>query len=55
MPMPGDPGEPSLTMDMRMDIFDYGAQPNIQLPDTDSVVEGPLDSDEAPSASTSIS
>jgi hypothetical protein len=48
MPMPGDPGEPPLTVDMRMDVFDYGIRPDIQLPDPDSVVDGPLDDDEAP-------
>lgn len=52
MPMPGEPGEPPVTVDMRIDLFDYGARPNIQLPDPDRVVEGPLD--EAP-ASGSIS
>lgn len=52
MPMPGDPGEPPLTIDMRMDFFAYGIKPDIQLPDPDSVVEGPLDENEAPSTSS---
>jgi hypothetical protein len=52
MPTPGDPGEPPLTVDMRMDIFDYGAQPAIQLPDPGSVVEGPLD---GPTSASSFS
>jgi hypothetical protein len=47
MPAPLEPGEPPVTVDMRMDFFDYGAQPDIQIPDPDSVVEGPLDNDEA--------
>jgi hypothetical protein len=50
MPIPGEPGEPPLTFDMRMDIFDYGAEPAIQLPNPDRVVEGPLDSAAAPSS-----
>jgi hypothetical protein len=54
MPIPGEPGEPVLTVDMRMDIFDYGAQPVIPLPDPDRVVEGPLEED-ATAASTSVS
>lgn len=55
MPTPAGPGDTALTVDMRMDLFDYGARPDIQIPDPDSVVEGPLDSGEASSASTSIS
>lgn len=51
MPMPGDPGEPPVTVDMRMDFFAYGITPDIRLPDPDSVVEGPLD-DAAPSGSS---
>jgi hypothetical protein len=43
MPVPGEPGEPPLTVDMRMDIFDYGAEPAIQLPDPDTVFDGSLD------------
>jgi hypothetical protein len=43
MPMPGEPGEPPVTVDMRMDFFDYGAQPDIQLPDPGRVLDGPLD------------
>ena len=49
MPMPGESGEP-FTVDMRMDIFDYGAQPDIRLPDPDRVVDGPLD--EGPTAAS---
>jgi hypothetical protein len=37
MTMPTAPGKPSLRMDMRMDLYDFGAQPEIQLPD-DSLV-----------------
>jgi hypothetical protein len=55
LPMPGDPGEPTMTVDMRMDFFDYGAEPNIQLPDPASVVDGPLDEDESAPAPASIS
>jgi hypothetical protein len=44
MPVPGKEGEPSFTMDMRMDLFGFGAKPDIQLPDPDTVVDGPLDS-----------
>lgn len=44
IPVPGKEGDPPMTMDMRMDLFDFGAQPDIQLPDPDTVVEGPLDS-----------
>ncbi len=52
MPMPGKPGQPSLTVDMRMDFFAYGTEPEIALPDPETVVEGPLDT---ASASGSIS
>lgn len=49
LPMPsGEPGEPPVTMDMRMDFFDFGAQPQVQIPDPDRVVEGPLE--DAPSS-----
>lgn len=50
-PSPGEPGEPALMVDMRMDFFDYGAEPVIQIPDPDSVIEGPLDEDSAVSGS----
>lgn len=52
MPMPGGPGRPPLTVDMRMDIFDYGHQPAIQVPDPDSVVDGPLDEGAAPTSAS---
>lgn len=54
MPMPGEPGEPPMTIDMRMDFFAYGAQPDIQIPPADSVVDGPL-GDEAAAPSASVS
>lgn len=53
MPMPGEPGEPLMTVDMRMDFFAYGAEPDIRLPDPDSVVDGPLEDEAAPSSSIS--
>ncbi|HST69470.1 MAG TPA: hypothetical protein VLI94_07405 [Solirubrobacterales bacterium] len=43
IPMPGEDGRPPMTIDMRMDFFDYGAKPDIQLPDPASVVDGPLE------------
>jgi len=53
IPMPDEPGEPPVTVDMRMDFFDYGAKPDIQIPDPASVVDGPLeDEDDAPSAAS---
>lgn len=52
MPTPGDPGDPAATVDMRMDLFGYGAHPDIQLPDADSVVDGPLDSSSATSSAS---
>lgn len=55
LPMPGKPGEPTMTVDMRMDLFDYGAHPDIALPDPDSVVDGPLESGEEAPSSASIS
>jgi hypothetical protein len=55
MPMPGEPGEPLMTIDMRMYFFDYGAKPEIALPDANSVVEGPLEDDEDSPSSSSIS
>jgi hypothetical protein len=39
MPMPGDPGEPTMTIDMQIDIRDYGIRPKIQLPNPATVVE----------------
>lgn len=53
LPMPGKEGGPALTVDMRMDIFDYGAHPAIQVPDPDRVFDGPLEeSGEAPSSAS---
>jgi hypothetical protein len=43
MPMAVASDEPPLTLDMRMDLFDYGVRPDIQLPDPGIVFEGPLD------------
>jgi hypothetical protein len=43
MPVPSSDGQPPVTMDIRMDLFDFGVQPDIQLPDPGSVVDGPLD------------
>ncbi|HEX6602593.1 MAG TPA: hypothetical protein VF030_08115 [Solirubrobacterales bacterium] len=55
IPMPGEEGGPPMTIDMRMDFFDYGAKPDIQIPDPDSVVEGPLDEEGDAPSSASIS
>jgi hypothetical protein len=55
IPMPGEEGGPPMTIDMRMDLFDFGAQPDIQLPDPDTVVEGPLEDDDAAPAPASVS
>jgi hypothetical protein len=33
MAIPTQPGQPTLTMDMRMEFFDFGARPRIALPD----------------------
>ncbi|MDQ2629771.1 MAG: hypothetical protein M3Y75_02180 [Actinomycetota bacterium] len=55
VPMPGEPGEPLMTVDMRMEFFDYGAKPDIKLPDPDSVVEGPLEEDDDAPSSASVS
>lgn len=54
MPAPGEDGSPPLTMDMRMELFGFGAQPDIEVPSPDTVVDGPLDSS-APPASSSVS
>ena len=43
MPIPKEQGEPPVTLDMRMDFLEYGPQPEIELPDPATVVEGPLD------------
>lgn len=54
MPVPGKDGAPPMTMDMRMDLFNFGHHHGIQLPNPDTVVDGPLDNSAAPtSASTS--
>lgn len=52
MPVPRDPGEPPFTMDIRMDLFDFGADPDIDVPDPDSVVDGPLDAGGGSSSAT---
>ncbi len=52
MPMPGEPGQPPTTVDMRMDFFAFGADPKIRIPDPASVINGPLDE---PPTSSSIS
>jgi hypothetical protein len=36
---PGDDGEGSTTMDMRMDFFDFGIDPEIDVPDSDEVFD----------------
>jgi hypothetical protein len=55
MPMPSDLGEAPVTMDLRMDFFAYGAEPDIEIPDPDTVVDGPLDDEEDAPSSASIS
>jgi hypothetical protein len=56
MPMPGEePGEPPMTIDMRMDLFAFGSEPSIQLPDPATVVDGPIDDDESTPAPASVS
>jgi len=50
MPAPGDDGEPPMTMDMRMELFNFGSKPDIQLPDPATVVDEPLDSSAAPTS-----
>jgi hypothetical protein len=39
MNIPTQPGAPTLTMDMRMDLYDFGARPRIELPDPVSVYD----------------
>lgn len=51
MPTPGEDGAP-VTVDMRMDLFGFGAEPDIQLPDPATVVDGPLDDLAAPSSAS---
>lgn len=36
---PGDDGEGPTTMDMRMDFFDFGIEPEIDVPDSDEVFD----------------
>lgn len=55
IPMPGEEGGPPMTIDMRMDFFDFGARPDIRLPDPDTVVEGPLEDGESSPAPASVS
>lgn len=39
MTPPADPGQPAMTTDMRMELFDLGARPQIALPDPDRVFD----------------
>lgn len=39
MAMPAAPGQPTVTMDMRMELFDLGARPEIVLPDDSRVFD----------------
>jgi hypothetical protein len=39
MEIPTQPGAPTLNMDMRMDLYDFGATPRIELPDPESVYD----------------
>lgn len=39
MTLPTDPGKPALTTEMTMDFFDFGARPQIVLPDSDQVFD----------------
>jgi hypothetical protein len=55
MPMPGDPGEPPITGSMQINFFAFGSEPDIQVPDPDTVVEGPLEDDEGAPAPASVS
>jgi hypothetical protein len=52
MPTPSKPGKAPVTIDMRMDFLDYAVHPDIQLPDPGSVVDGPVNSDAAPTSSS---
>lgn len=52
MPTPGEPGKAPVTIDMRMDFLDYTVHPDIQLPNPGSVVDGPVNSDAAPTSSS---
>ncbi|MGN6815890.1 MAG: hypothetical protein ACTHK3_07380 [Solirubrobacterales bacterium] len=39
MTMPSESGQPPVTMDIRMDLFAFGAHPDIQLPDSSEVFD----------------
>ena len=39
MDMPSESGQPTLRMDIRMDLFDFGARPDIQMPDSSQVFD----------------
>jgi hypothetical protein len=39
MTMPSDSGKPPITMDIHMDLFDFNAQPDIQMPDSSEVFD----------------
>lgn len=39
MEIPATDGDPSMTMDMRMELFDFGAEPEIELPDSSRVLD----------------
>lgn len=39
MELPGESGQPTMTMDMRMDLFDFGARPDIQAPSPSQVFD----------------
>ncbi|HEX7279508.1 MAG TPA: hypothetical protein VF255_07785 [Solirubrobacterales bacterium] len=39
MDLPGESGQPAMTMDMQMDLFDFGARPQIGLPDSSQVFD----------------
>lgn len=39
MELPGDPGGPGVKMDIWMDLFDFGASPEIDLPDSSQVFD----------------
>jgi len=39
MDLPSESGQPAMTMDMRMDLFDFGARPDIQLPASSQVLD----------------
>lgn len=39
MEMPATDGDPSMTMDMRMELFGFGAEPEIELPDPSRVLD----------------